>query len=175
MSQINSEKPPSEFKETSKKFQCIHCFKRFKRKDTLRIHIRMHTGERPYACDFEGCNKKCTTSGNLLVHKRSHTGNKPFECKHEGCGKKFSTKTILKNHGTTHINDKPFKCRQKNCVENFTRTDSRNAHEHKIHIEIPLYKCKYCNKKFAQKNTKKRHEINHLPNRGIPCRPGLIF
>ncbi|MTI11615.1 hypothetical protein E1189_00660, partial [Sansalvadorimonas verongulae] len=30
-----------------------------------------HTGERPFVCHLDGCNKSFASSGNLTKHKRS--------------------------------------------------------------------------------------------------------
>eukprot|EP00969_Alexandrium_andersonii_P041836 1834735-Alexandrium_andersonii.AAC.1 len=33
-----------------------------------------HTGEKPYACDFDGCGAAFAACGALAVHRRRHTG-----------------------------------------------------------------------------------------------------
>jgi len=52
-------------------FACLMCRKSFNQKNALQIHMKKHTGERPYICPF--CQYAFTQKGNLKTHiQRSH-------------------------------------------------------------------------------------------------------
>ncbi|KAF5293108.1 hypothetical protein FQA39_LY13718 [Lamprigera yunnana] len=57
------------------KHRCRYCGKVFGSDSALQIHIRSHTGERPYKCNV--CGSRFTTKGNLKVHFQRHSGKFP--------------------------------------------------------------------------------------------------
>ncbi|KAJ1886198.1 hypothetical protein LPJ71_009144 [Coemansia sp. S17] len=74
------------------------CGKVFYQRAHLNIHIRSHTGYKPYACPFPGCGKSFPQLGNMRTHERTHTGDRPFKCEIPECRKAFTQLGNLKTH-----------------------------------------------------------------------------
>ncbi|TQV99788.1 C2H2 conidiation transcription factor [Cordyceps javanica] len=60
---------------TQKKHKCKVCDKRFTRPSSLQTHMYSHTGEKPFACDVEGCGRHFSVVSNLRRHRKVHRGD----------------------------------------------------------------------------------------------------
>ncbi|MBN3272133.1 SALL1 protein, partial [Polyodon spathula] len=72
---VTSFEPKSSSEEAFFKHKCRFCAKVFGSDSALQIHLRSHTGERPYKCNI--CGNRFSTRGNLKVHFQRHLEKYP--------------------------------------------------------------------------------------------------
>ncbi|KAM9323507.1 uncharacterized protein glis1a [Pholidichthys leucotaenia] len=107
---------------------CVRQHKPFNARYKLLIHMRVHSGEKPNKCMFEGCSKAFSRLENLKIHLRSHTGEKPYICQHPGCLKAFSNSSDRAKHQRTHLDTKPYACQIPGCTKRYTDPSSLRKH-----------------------------------------------
>ncbi|XP_031619231.1 zinc finger protein 91 [Contarinia nasturtii] len=170
------------------KMPCPMCNRTFG-KNSLRMHLRMHTNERIFKCDQ--CDMKFTRKANLKEHiQRIHLKmkkskpNKPsstaaanrlkqksssspysneqqlFGC--SICEKRFRKKSLLEQHMHCHremITVRSFKCPEQNCL-----FSGRSAAELRVHKSTHSNEKNYC---CTVENCDYRTKTNALLNRHI--------
>lgn len=70
--QIREQRKADTYLDKLYRHRCHFCGKVMSSESSLQIHIRSHTGERPYACSI--CDSRFSTKGNLKVHMDVHRG-----------------------------------------------------------------------------------------------------
>ncbi|EUB60312.1 Myoneurin [Echinococcus granulosus] len=102
-----------------KRNQCSLCLRVFANSASLKQHMRLHRGEKPFKCRF--CDKTSATMCNILTHERTHTRERPYKC--TLCSADFSSSSNLK---TVHLGIKQYHCMV--CGKSFATSSNLNAH-----------------------------------------------
>ena len=55
-------------------------------------------GEKPFKCEFEGCDRRFANSSDRKKHSHVHTSDKPYNCKVRGCDKSYTHPSSLRKH-----------------------------------------------------------------------------
>uniref|UniRef100_A0A674DG32 C2H2-type domain-containing protein n=1 Tax=Salmo trutta TaxID=8032 RepID=A0A674DG32_SALTR len=164
---------------------CEYCGRHFDFVSVYTVHLRTHTGERPYKCidcdqDFAQlsnlkshikkhnrrcqplkcpyCKMKFSNSNELLAHCKWHSG-KGGILKCHICGKVFPFWSGLQVHIRMHTGEKPYIC--KVCGKAFSNRSSIRIHE-VTHWSIKPYNCTWCGKSFTQLSSAKKHPCKGL-------------
>lgn len=144
------------FTEKGKKqFRCCLC-------NTLTLdpnaHKLLHSEERPFLCDFDGCGKSYKSRPALKQHIMCHhTMAIPHHCLK--CGKNFKTEYLLKKHVSITCNDtRPYLCRT--CAKPFKTISNLRYHEG-THATVKPFQCVDCGKTMASKAHLNVHMASH--------------
>lgn len=98
--QLEEEQVPPMLQKQKNEFPCTWpgCTKISTTREFQKVHMRVHTNERPYACPAAGCEDRFKQISHLNDHVRIHTNEKPYLCRIADCGISFRTSTARKNH-----------------------------------------------------------------------------
>ncbi|KAH8040720.1 hypothetical protein HPB51_012035 [Rhipicephalus microplus] len=64
-------------------------------------------GEKPFKCEFEGCDRRFANSSDRKKHSHVHTSDKPYNCKIRGCDKSYTHPSSLRKHMKVHGKSPP--------------------------------------------------------------------
>ncbi|XP_077495610.1 uncharacterized protein LOC144106643 isoform X2 [Amblyomma americanum] len=103
-------------------FHCECCEYTTRHKWNMVVHVRTHTGERPFRCAL--CPKSFSRKNVLEEHVHTHTGARPFRC--SLCPVAFAHKNSLVTHLKRHVGERPFACPE--CGRAFAGRFALNRH-----------------------------------------------
>lgn len=75
------------------------CRTKFQTKPHFTVFVP--TGEKPFKCKWEGCERRFARSDELSRHRRTHTGEKRFAC--PMCHSRFMRSDHLAKHARRHL------------------------------------------------------------------------
>ena len=67
-----------------------------------RFYCFNFAGEKPFPCEFPGCDRRFANSSDRKKHMHVHTSDKPYNCHIRGCNKSYTHPSSLRKHMKLH-------------------------------------------------------------------------
>ena len=143
--------------------KCSECNQILASNTSLEIHMRSHTGHRPFSC--EECEKSFTSLHYLTQHMEFHRKSKDYEC--DICFKRYQNNNALSQHKIDNHSNIKFQCGV--CLKLFSAKRYLKEHEKKKHSGGTSYNCDICGKALSGKNELKIHSRIHTGEKPFHC------
>lgn len=147
-----------------KKFSCHICQEKFVTINMLSIHLRKHSGDKPYWCEL--CDYCCSQENKLKDHiKDKHAREKKYTC--PLCQTKCATNSALDLHFRKHTGEKPYVC--KICDFRSSHISNLKRHVQRMHIKDKKFSCHLCEYTCVTEELLNVHLRKHTSDKPFAC------
>ncbi|XP_062849068.1 zinc finger protein ZFP2 [Trichomycterus rosablanca] len=150
-----------------KDFCCLLCDKKFSTKLTMRRHMGIHQGEKPFECPH--CHYCTRLKASLIQHLRVHTGEKPYKCPQ--CSYASIDRSSLRRHSRTHTQEKPYSCQY--CPYSCIQKKSLDLHSRRHHTG-ESFPCSLCQYSTPDRQLLLRHARKHHSSENSVIGPNAV-